>query len=160
MRTLVLCVGVFLGSVTAEAACVELVASTVPRHLRTQVAYALAFKAGRNEVPTDGQGLQPGQSALHAICFDSFDPTGIITDVAMAAEFTAQEAERAAADVVEQTRLKALRDEISANPVCRATFAQIDTAIDNAATTADLKIILKRLAKCVVAFRALGFQDD
>jgi len=94
MRTLVLWL---CACGVAEAACVSVAAPPVPRPLRHAVAYALAVDAGHDEEPTDGQGLQVGQSSLDDICFQSFDPTLVITEAAMTTRYQADEVARQAA---------------------------------------------------------------
>ena len=143
----------------AFAACVDVPAPGVPRSHRQAIAYALAADAGHDESPTDGQGLQVGQSQLNAICFTTFDPTGLITDQAMLDRFTLEDAARQAAATAEAQRQAAFETEVATNSVCTATLSEIDSRLDTlidpvgnfAEVKTAMKIALKRIARCVRA---------
>jgi len=140
MRITLALVILLLSQLSAHAACVDVPAPGVPRHMRTAVAYALAFAAGHNEVPTDGQGKQPGQSQLHAICFNTFDPTGVITDQAMLDRYNTDEAARVAAANAEATRQATLASEITGNDLCTAELDDIVTRINSEQATIQAQI--------------------
>ena len=139
MRFLVACCTLWLPQL-AWAACVDVPASGVPRPYRTSVAYHLAFQAGHDEAPTDGQGLQPGQSKVDTICFQTFDPTGIVTDATMLTVYTQQEALRQAAQLADQARESALVQERQTNDLCLAELGEITTRIDARIATAQAQL--------------------
>ena len=120
--------GVMLWTPIAWADCVERPAPVVPRYLRQAVAYSLAFDAGHDLKPHDGQGLQIGQSKLDTVCFDGLTQAQIgtfLTDQTMADRHTAQEAERQAAAAVEaarQTELATIESQLESDDTAWSGF--------------------------------------
>ena len=145
----------------AWASCVTVDAPAVPRAMRTGVAASLAFDAGATpseyQNVSDGQGLQPGQSLLHDICYPTFDPTGIVTEQTMTDRYTSDEAARQSAALAEATRQAAFESEVTTNDLCSSELsaldAKIDTAIDAASNLTQLKTVLKvglkKVVRCV-----------
>ena len=118
--------GWLMAAGAAEAACVSIPLDAIPLQARTAMAYAVATDAGHPEVPTDGQGLQPGQSQSTDICFNSFDPAGIVTVAALQARAEAE----ALRDESEQARQQTFTDEIATSDICDVNLDQINGRVN------------------------------
>ena len=135
--------GVMLWTPIAWADCVERPAPVVPRYLRQAVAYSLAFDAGHDLKPHDGQGLQIGQSKLDTVCFDGLTQAQIgtfLTDQTMADFYAAKEAQRQAAAAA----IALLESELA---TIEGQFESDDAAWSGLTTTQKLAVMKKFLRR-------------
>ena len=142
------------------AACVDVAAPGVPRYMRTAVAYSLAFEAGHNVVPTDGQGKQPGQSALDTICFEGVTDLSFLTNQTMLNRYTQDEQARQAAATVEAVQEAALTGELATSEACNGDLNVLEARFRDrfaAASTqaAKANVLIDGLVKVMRCVRAL-----